>query len=162
MFAVRPKSVMRGRFEALPPDWKAPADRTAFKPSYFFFPSWDERCDTAAFQVSAGLSEPRQGDKATLFNFGDNPLTRIDGSSVEGVAYFVEKADEFYALRADYGPRFWLRGGNIVLETGEGTVLAYSSGGLSVHRDKGSRGCWAYEWVIPRGWGVFVGSLGRF
>ena len=29
-----------------------------------------------------------------------------------------------YALGADYGPRFWLRGGNIVLETGEGTVLS--------------------------------------
>ena len=124
MFAARPKSVMRGKFEALPPDWKAPADRTVFQPSYFFFPSWDERCDTAAFQVSAGLSEPRQGVKATLFNFGDNPLTRIDGSSVEGVAYFVEKADEYYALRDDYGPRFWLRGGKIVLETGEGTVFS--------------------------------------
>ena len=67
-------------------------------------------------------SQPRQGVKAILFNFGDNPLTRIDGSSVEGVAYFVEKADEYYALRDDYGPRFWLRCGKIVLETGEGTA----------------------------------------
>ena len=110
---------MRAKFELLPPDWEPPADRYMFQPSYFFFPSWDERCNAAAFRVSAGLSEPRQGVKATLFNFGDNPLTRVDGSCVEGVAYFVEKADEFYALRADYGPRFWMRIGNIVLETGE-------------------------------------------
>ena len=112
---------IRANFEH-PPDWQPPADRTVFKPSYFFFPSWDERCNPADFQVSAGLSDSWQGVKATLFNFGDNSLTKLDGSCVEGVAYFVEKADEFYALRADYGPRFWLRGGKIVLETGEGTA----------------------------------------